>query len=566
MKAQLDFARPEVAQLDRLVSLWLEKGALQEDNLERGKSASKVSGERIDRVLNKLGLISDSHFADGWAEVLGWQVTQKFPDPPLLIPGLPTRFLVKAGLVPIRQEDNALVIAVSDPLDTFSLAAIAAKSGLAVIPQIARPAELMNAVEQIALLETDFEKEFGSGNGLASDIDRLRDLASEAPAIRAIETMIDRAVDAGASDIHILPTAIGGRVRVRVDGVLRDQSSWPKELALAVTSRLKVMAGLDIAESRLPQDGRLRAPHRGVEVDFRMATIPHVHGEGVVLRVLHRARATPDLDTLGLSAEVLAGLERLISSPNGLLLVTGPTGSGKTTTLYATLQRLARPDRNIVTVEDPVEHAIDGTAQVQIDRRIGFDFAQALRSVLRHDPDVVMIGEIRDTETASIAVRAALTGHLVLATIHTNSALDAIPRLIDMGVEPWLLASTLRGCMAQRLLRRLCPHCKRPSQEAPEESETKINHGLPKCETVFESVGCPECSGTGYRGRIAVGEFVPATTKLSAGIAGGATGEALKLVAPAYVSLVDDGLARVAAGEASLAEVERVLGDNLAIL
>jgi general secretion pathway protein E len=405
-----------------------------------------------------------------------------------------------------------------------------------VIPHVARPAELQLALSRIDDPAEGREAEAVSA-GTSSDVDRLRDLASDAPAIRAIELLVERAVEARASDIHVLPTVTHGRLRIRVDGVLQDVSSVPRDLCAALTSRLKVMAGLDIAETRLPQDGRLRLPHRGQELDLRMATVPQVHGEGVVLRVLHRAKATPNLEDLALPGQVLEPLERILATPNGLLLVTGPTGSGKTTTLYAALKRLARPDRNIVTVEDPVEHELEGVAQIQVDRRIGFDFAQALRSVLRHDPDVVMIGEIRDGESAAIAVRAALTGHLVLATIHTNSAAAAIPRLVDMGIEPWILASTLRGAMAQRLLRRLCPRCR--------------------------GGGCGDCGSSGFRGRIAVGEFVSingARTQDGAPAGGGAP-LSLTGLAP-RVTLYEDAMARVAAGETSAEEVARVLGEG----
>jgi len=549
--------------LEALIAIWREQGTLAEDNLERGRGAASASGERLDRALSKLGLVSDAAFAAGWSAVTAWPLVEAWPSEPISVPGVPDRFLVRSGLVPLGIEDRILRLAVADPLDAFSLAAVSAKTGLTVAPHIAKPAELQAALEKIDAASgavAGLDESFG---GLASDVDRLRDLASEAPAIRAIETMIERAVDIGASDIHVLPTVNGGRVRIRVDGVLRDIASWTRDLTATVTSRLKVMAGLDIAEARLPQDGRLRVPHRGVELDLRVATIPHVHGEGVVLRVLHRARATPDLGSLALSPEVLAGLERVIAASNGLLLVTGPTGSGKTTTLYATLQRLARPDRNIITVEDPVEHTLDGAAQVQIDRRIGFDFAQALRSVLRHDPDVVMIGEIRDGETAAIAVRAALTGHLVLATVHTNSAIAAVPRLVDMGVEPWLLASTLRGAMAQRLLRRLCPSCRVTSAAQYDQFLHLAGARALRCEAVFEPAGCPQCSGTGYRGRIAVGEFVAAAPALVAAIGERANGQALEEAAPPYLHLLDDALRRVVAGETSLSEVTRVLGDTI---
>jgi general secretion pathway protein E len=529
--------RADAPELSALIAHWLEAGAVTPEALDRARGAAERSGGRIDQVTNRLGLVSDEAFAEGWAAVTGWPLAEDFPAAPIELPSVPNRFLIHARLVVLASSETSLVVATGDPLDRFSLRALGLKTGRTIEPRIARPATLQLALDRLAALASSPSTE--PQVGLASDVDRLRDLASDAPAIRAIETTIDRAVEAGASDIHVLPTAEGARLRVRVDGVLRDLAVLPRDLAAAFVSRLKVMAQLDIAESRLPQDGRLRVPHRGVELDLRMATVPQVHGEGAVLRVLHRARATPELEALGLPEEVLSGLARIIASPNGLLLVTGPTGSGKTTTLYATLGRLARPDRNIITVEDPVEHGLDGAAQIQVDRRIGFDFAQALRAVLRHDPDVVMIGEIRDGETAAIAVRAALTGHLVLATVHTSSAADAIPRLIDMGIEPWLLGSTLRGAMAQRLLRRLCGRCRVPAA---------TGFG-------FAAVGCPSCLGSGYRGRVAIGEFVEAEALQRPD---GSDTVPLRL-AP-HRTLQDDARRRVAAGETSAQEVERVLG------
>lgn len=404
---------------------------------------------------------------------------------------------------------------------------------------------------------------------LVDDVERLRDMASDAPVIRIVNDIIDRAIEVGASDIHLVASDIGTRVRLRIDGMLQDEAPPPPSLHAAIISRIKIMASLDIAERRLPQDGRIRISWRGREVDLRIATMPHLQGEGIVLRVLDRASVSLDLESLGFSAPLLRSLRATLREPHGILLVTGPTGSGKTTTLYAGIREISTPDRNIITVEDPVEYRLTGVNQIQVNRRIGLDFASSLRAVLRQDPDIIMIGEIRDAETAAIANQAALTGHLVLATIHTNSAAASLPRLIDMGVEPYLLASTLRGAMAQRLVRRLCPHCSQEGQLDHESALRLVQQArLPAIEAdlllrnMRQPSGCIACSGTGYRGRVAIGELMVMSDDVRRQLLAGAGQiqiEDASLVA-GRATMMADALSKVRDGVTSLEEALRVVG------
>ena len=394
--------------------------------------------------------------------------------------------------------------------------------------------------------------------------DDLLDSAAQAPVIRMINGLLLQALRERASDVHFEPYEARAVVRFRIDGVLRDALEPPRALHAALVSRVKIMASLDIAEKRLPQDGRLALKLGDKQVDVRVSTLPTGPGERVVLRLLDKDAAQLDLAALGMDAATLSAIDRLVREPHGIVLVTGPTGSGKTTTLYAALSRLPRGTLNMMTVEDPIEYALDGVAQTQVQPKIDLDFARALRSILRQDPDIIMIGEIRDLETAQIAVQASLTGHLVLATLHTNDAASAMTRLADMGVEPYLLASSLLGVLAQRLVRTLCPACRRPAQPTPGEALLLAGLGLDPSRPTYGAAGCPECGHTGYRGRTGVYELIVVDDAMRRLIHEGAHEHALRAAAASagMTSLRRDGARWVASGATALAELLRVTRDG----
>ncbi len=481
----------------------------------------------------------------------------KFPDEPLCADSLSPRFLRSARILPLAEEAGVLTLAMADPADRAAAEAVALATGLRVQPVAVPVSELDSALDRLFGTE---ERAGGLGDLMAAaaadhqpDTENLRDLASEAPVVRLVNRLIAEAVERRASDIHVQPFEQELRVRYRIDGQLIEREPVPRAAAAAIVSRLKLMAGLDIAERRLPQDGRIKLPVRGRDIDFRVATAPSMHGESVVLRILDRSGVTLDFAALGLAPEPREALLRQLDRPNGIVLVTGPTGSGKTTTLYTALERLNRPNRKLVTVEDPVEYQIHGINQIQVKSEIGLDFAGVLRSTLRHDPDVVMIGEIRDLDTARIAVQASLTGHLVLSTLHTNGAAATIARLVDLGISDYLIASTLNAVVAQRLVRVLCPDCREPHVlPAPLAAEL----GLEGQPPVFRPKGCPACLGTGYRGRVALFEVLeidePSRDRMLA----------RQPVPKAARSLFDDGLDKVLAGVTSLEEVWAVAGDR----
>ncbi|ROR29576.1 type II secretion system ATPase GspE [Inmirania thermothiophila] len=398
--------------------------------------------------------------------------------------------------------------------------------------------------------------------GELAEPEDLLEAEDDAPIIRLINALLAEAIREQASDIHIEPYGERLVVRMRVDGVLREVLSPRPELAPLLVSRIKVMARLDIAEKRLPQDGRISLRVGGHAVDVRVSTLPTGAGERVVLRILDKQAGRLDLGQLGMAPATLAGVERLIRRPSGILLVTGPTGSGKTTTLYAILQRLNEPGRNIVTVEDPVEYDIPGIGQTQVNPRIGLSFARGLRAILRQDPDVVMVGEIRDLETAEIAVQASLTGHLVLSTLHTRSAVGAVTRLRDMGIEPYLLSASLIGVIAQRLVRLLCPRCRRPAPATAAE-RAALGVGADEAAVLHHPGGCPACGGTGYRGRSGIYELVPVDERMRSLIHDGAAEQALEAHARSLTpGIREDGRRRVLAGETSLEEVLRVTAED----
>ena len=542
--------------LGRLTGWLCDHGLLGQDQVARASAVASESGERIDRVLSRLGLARDQDLRDGFAAVLGLEPIEAraFPPEPPLIEALGLRFLTAACLLPNALHDGTLYIATADPLDQATLDAVALKTGYQVIACPAIASDIEAALERHKR-EADPAGPTTVETDTAADIARLRDQASETPVIQLVNQLIRRAVEARASDIHIEPDATGLRIRQRIDGRLREVDSPPPSLRAAIISRLKIMAQLNIAEQRLPQDGRIQIVIAGRDIDLRVATLPTLHGESVVLRLLDRSGLVLDFPGLGFAPEATARLETLLAQPNGMFLVTGPTGSGKTTTLYAALERLNAPDTKIITVEDPVEYQLAGVTQVQVKPQIGLGFAEIIRAILRNNPNIVMIGEIRDRETAEIAVQAALTGHLVLATLHTNSAAAAINRLRDMGVEDYLITATVIGVMAQRLVRRLCPTCRKPEEPA------LVRRVFGEAISGFcAATGCPDCGGSGYRGRTGVHEVLIVDEAIRAAILDRADQREIerRATTDGMIAMREDGLAKAARGEVSLAEVLQV--------
>ncbi len=555
---------PTEAPIDRLGRLLVETGRCDARSLDRGRRAAEESGGRLELILLQLGLVSERGLVDSFAELLGLAVvpTDGYPVEPILPERLAARFLRDVRALPIAHEPGLLTVAFADPLDPFPASAIAAATGCAVAAAIAVPIELEAAFDRLYPREDAAAAHEGDDAvPLEEDAERLKDLASEAPVIRLVNQIIFRAVETRASDIHIEPFEDRLRVRYRYDGVLHEMESPAPRLIPAITSRIKIMARLDIAERRLPQDGRIKLAVRGQEIDFRVSTIPSLHGETVVLRVLDRNAVTFDYEKLGLAPQVVHRLDEMLALPNGIVLVTGPTGSGKTTTLYTGLLTLNAVTRKVVTVEDPIEYQLRGINQIQIKPQIGLSFAALLRSILRQDPDVIMVGEIRDLETAQIAVQAALTGHLVLSTLHTNSAAAAITRLRDMGVEDYLLTAVLRGVMGQRLVRRLCDACK---QEVPAPPELVSRFRLDarterRPITLFHAVGCGQCRNTGYRGRQAIAEFLAPDAEIERLIFARTDHSAIEraAISAGMITMFDAGLDAALAGTTTIEEVAR---------
>lgn len=552
-----------------LAELLIGQGRLDEKSLERARHLAAEGGGRLDAVLTQLGLVSERALAEAFGELLGLALAAPadYPPAPILPDRLRPKFLHKARALPIGLDERAITVAMADPLDRFAISAIANVAGREVDVRVAVPIDLESAFERLYnKLEqpgrTDVEDLVASATVAAEDdAERLKDLASEAPLIRLVNQLISQAVESRASDIHIDSFEDRLRIRYRYDGVLHEIEAPPKRLQAAVVSRIKIMAMLDIAERRLPQDGRIKLVVRGHEIDLRVSTVPSLHGESVVLRILDRSAVNLDFSTLGIGGDLRQRLCRLLELPNGILLVTGPTGSGKTTTLYTGLLHLNLVDRNIITVEDPIEYQLPGITQIQVKPQIGLNFATLLRSILRHDPDIIMIGEIRDLETAQIAVQAALTGHLVLSTLHTNSSAATIARLRDMGLEDYLLTATLNGVMAQRLVRRLCPECRRPARATREliDRFELERFGAGREIVLYEPGGCPACRGTGYTGRIAVAELLAPDEDIRRLILTRADHGAIQSAACAagMHTMYENGLLQVIAGTTSLAEILR---------
>ena len=545
----------------------LERGALDDVALQRAQRAARQSGERFDRVLTKLGLLPEAALCTQLASFLG-MLEFKPADAPMeaiLVDLAPEKFLRANGVIPLNVDDGRLSVAVLDPFDNEAPEALAYATGLRIDCRLVAPASF----------EKTWAALYGAGretsNALDSDqraheasefdLQRLRDIANEAPVVRRVNQIVADAIEARASDIHIEPSPEGVYVRYRIDGALRTTDVLPPGLRAAVASRIKIMARLDIAERRLPQDGRIKLAVRGVDIDFRVSTLPTVDGESIVLRILDRSRIVLDFDALGFEPETISALRAAMLLPNGIVLVTGPTGSGKTTTLYTALRELARPDVKVFTVEDPVEYQLTGINQVQVQPSIGLDFPSSLRAILRQDPDIIMIGEIRDAETARIAIQASLTGHLVFSTLHTNSAASSITRLIDMGVENYLIASTVKAVLAQRLVRKLCPACAVPLDARDSWAERLSREiRLDGPARLMRPQGCPQCRGIGYSGRSTIAELLVMSDRLQRLVCQSVSDAELEETARAggMTTMYQCGMTKAWRGETSVDEVMRV--------
>ncbi|MBK8666961.1 MAG: type II secretion system ATPase GspE [Burkholderiales bacterium] len=550
--------------------LLVRAGKLTARDLDRAMAAQREMGGALDGVLVSLGLVSEADAAKTLAEHLRLPLVpfDAFPDLPPELSGLQADFLATHQVLPLKIEDGQLHVVMRAPYDDYVLKALQLTTALPVQPSVGMASDIAKALQR-AHEESELADEGAAADDLdgeaADFVEHLRDLASEAPVIRLVNAIISRVIELRASDIHLEPFDDGLHVRYRVDGVLHSGEMVPASQGAAVSSRVKLLAHLDIAERRLPQDGRIKTRVKGRELDLRVSTVPTVHGESVVMRVLDRASVRFSLEDMGFEKDTLVRFNALITRPHGILLVTGPTGSGKTTTLYAALAKLDSETQKIITVEDPVEYQLEGINQIQVHTQINLSFANALRSILRQDPDIIMIGEMRDGETAQIAVQSSLTGHLVLSTLHTNTAASAVVRMQDMGVERYLITSTVNGVLAQRLVRRLCSHCKAPVQPAPELLHSSgLDRFVAPGAPIHEARGCEHCRGTGYQGRTGIHELLVVDEAMRSAILQGQDASALQHLAvrSGMHTLYEDGLRKVAAGVTSLDEVLRVTQDQ----
>jgi general secretion pathway protein E len=500
----------------RIAAALSARGRLKEGDLARAQRLQAEAGGSLAALLVRLGMVSERDMAEAAAEVMHLPLlaAKDCPDAPPPGVALSLRFLKQLAVCPVGEGDDHVDLLVADPQDPYAAEAVALATGRAVRVKVGLRAEIADLVERYygtgrSAMGTIVENLGDESGGDEADVEQLRDLASEAPVIRLVNLVIQRAVELRASDIHIEPFENRLKVRYRVDGVLEESESPPANLTAAVISRIKIMAKLNIAERRLPQDGRIMVRVQGKELDLRVSTVPTAHGESVVMRLLDRESVVLDFKALGFTDEFLGQFMKVLEQPHGILLVTGPTGSGKTTTLYAALSQLNTPDVKIITVEDPVEYQIEGINQIQAKPQIGLDFAHALRSIVRQDPDIIMIGEMRDLETSRIAIQSALTGHLVLSTLHTNNAAGGITRMMDMGVEDYLLTSTVNGILAQRLVRRIEPTHMEKYEALPEVVE---EFGLRRFQpegTIYLYRPKPSAlTPTGYLGRTTIMEFM----------------------------------------------------------
>jgi general secretion pathway protein E len=558
-----------------LGDILLQGGLVVQEDLLRAKTSARESGNPLWRELILLGMVDEEEMIRIMGDLMKIEPMRadQYPTVPVQVNGLSIKFMRQARFIPVERRDDTLVVAMSDPDDFYIPEAIEQASSLKVECRMGRRQDIEEAIERLYGSGASTMERIVGDLGLVDedavvdpeDVEHLRDMASEAPVIRLVNLVITRAMVARASDIHIEPFENSLKVRYRIDGVLHEVESPPRRLQAAITSRIKIMAKMNIAERRLPQDGRIKLRISGRDIDFRVSTIPTMCGESVVMRILDRESIILDIRSLGFPEDTLSVFRGLVQKPYGMILVTGPTGSGKTTTLYSALQEINTPEKKIITIEEPVEYQLPGVNQMQVKPQIGLSFANGLRSIVRQDPDIILVGEIRDNETAEIAIHAGLTGHLVLSTLHTNDSAGAVTRLLEMGIEDYLLASCLMGVLAQRLVRVICPHCK---EEDTADSHLLDQLGLPPDAALswnfFKGRGCPECYGTGYRGRTGIYEFLEVDDEIRQLITNRSDANIIRDAAArkGMRTLREDGWERVRKGTTDISELMRVTLDQ----
>jgi len=555
----------------------LKKGLLDQRQLEMARSA-QAEGTRLDQAAVSLGFVSEEAALKALAEEVGLEfvdLVEASIDLSLLRT-FPPKFIYREGLFPIRQRNGTLVVATSDPFNLYPLDELGAATGKTVIPVLASRGEIARLIKTHlgvggetvdGLLAQASDDQVQLLDQIETDGSELSEMAQEPSVIKLVNEILREAIELRASDVHVESESAGLRVRYRIDGVLHEQSVPPEisRFQAAIISRLKIMARLNIAERRLPQDGRIQLRVAGREVDVRVSVIPMIHGEGIVMRLLDKGGMEYTLSKLGMEDDLYAVFQDLIRLPHGIILVTGPTGSGKTTTLYSALLEIRSPELKIITTEDPVEYQLDGINQIQVHTKIGLTFGNSLRSILRHDPDIILVGEVRDLETAENAIQASLTGHLVFSTLHTNDAPGAYTRLVDMGVEPFLVSSTVEGVMAQRLVRTLCPECKEPYRPSREDlpDDFPIDQ-LQEGAVIYRATGCRACRDVGYRGRLGIFELLVTTESIRQLAHDRSSTWAIKQAAvrDGMRTLRQDGWVKVLTGRTTVDEVVRATKGN----
>ncbi|MEN0128147.1 MAG: ATPase, T2SS/T4P/T4SS family [Brevundimonas sp.] len=555
--------------MKQLGEILLEEGLVSEAQLLAALDETMTSGASLGRTLVEIGILTEGQLVQALAAQVGMDYVDldEFPVDRLAVAMVPAAICRKYSVLPIALEGGALVLATADPGNVVAVDDVRSVAGLQVVSVIATHDNLVRAIDRYVRADDEMENLSSAFEDVVDnepDLSKMAEVGDDdAPIVRFVNLLVTQAITDRASDIHIEPAEHDLRVRYRIDGVLHETQRAPKQITGGVISRVKIMSDIDIAERRKPQDGRMSVNHNGRKIDLRVATLPTVWGEKIVMRILDNSTASLDLRDLSFLEHNYQTYRDAYTKPYGMILVTGPTGSGKSTTLYATLNAVSRPEINVITVEDPVEYRLPGINQVQVNPKAGLTFAGALRSILRSDPDVVLLGEIRDHETAQIAIEAALTGHLVLSTLHTNDAPSAVTRLTEMGIEPFLVGSALDAVVAQRLARKLCEKCKEPYRPSPEEmvaARFPWTHGEPIPE-LFRPGGCQTCSRTGYRGRLALHEVMRVTEEIERHAVAHSSSADINATAvrQGMVTLRDDGWYKVIAGLTSIEEILRVV-------